>query len=201
MKISKEDIELAYKNVYIRTGQKASLKMLCDELNYRDAYRMSVMVRYYFPDGINVTINDGDVYKYIHMEHVKRLCTLPMTHPDYKDSVEHSGVEEFAEASKKLKAQNGDKRKIACFDKKVRMMRKHYDAVRNMKDVYNAVYKYHAIHKYMPSVNELIEITGINSRKTVLDKLQRLINEGYLETDVNGRLCSRAYRIGRREFC
>lgn len=61
-----------------------------------------------------------------------------------------------------------------------------------------AIVQYHKEHGYMPSYDEMCELTGYKSKGYVKDLIHRLINKGYIVKDYSGCLKPRAFRLNER---
>jgi len=65
------------------------------------------------------------------------------------------------------------------------------------RDVLIFIENYIAERKYPPSYKEIGDACGMRSKSSVHSHIQRLLKEGYLETDNKGK--TRAYRIALKE--
>ena len=65
------------------------------------------------------------------------------------------------------------------------------------RDVLIYIDTYITEHKYPPSYEEIGNACGMRSKSSVQSHVQRLLREGFLETDNEG--CPRAYRVVQKD--
>lgn len=61
------------------------------------------------------------------------------------------------------------------------------------REFYNYIKEYYDKHKYMPSIREICNMTGLKSTSTVHARLKKLKKQGLIESDHN--FAARAYRF------
>lgn len=76
-------------------------------------------------------------------------------------------------------------------------MKEEYESVSN-EDILDLIIKYVKEHGYPPTIDEIGSMAGFRSKNTTWNRIQRMLNDGMLETDCKGS--ARAIRIPGYEF-
>lgn len=73
-------------------------------------------------------------------------------------------------------------------------------ANQNMENILAFIKEYIKKHAYPPTIREIMEGTGFKSTSTVQAYIQKMIDIGWLETDVINNSAARALRVPGYEF-